>query len=128
MYCGEKTRLREYRKEDAPQALAFINDPHVKRCLNPGIPHLLTLEDEEKWIAEQSAQREIYSFAVETLEEGRYLGGCGVNKVDWKNRVAEIGIFIGGKSGYGTDAQEEGRLRQELFREGQDHDVVAMGI
>jgi len=67
MYIGEKVRLREYRKEDVPQALAYVNDPEVKRLLNPGIPYPLTLSDEEKWVAEQSASSQTYSFAIETL-------------------------------------------------------------
>ena len=96
MYTGEKVRLREYRKEDIPQALAYVNDPEVKRLLNPNIPYPLTLSDEEKWVAEQSASSQAAdSFAIETLADGKYIGGCGINSVNWKNSTAEVGIFIG---------------------------------
>lgn len=48
--------------------------------------------------------------AIETLDEGRYIGGCGINSLDWKNSVATVGIFIGDKNywgkGYGTDAMK----------------------
>ena len=46
MYTGEKVRLREYRKEDIPLALQYINDSEVKRFLAPGIPYPFTLENE----------------------------------------------------------------------------------
>lgn len=107
MYTGEKVRLREYRREDAPKAQAYINEPEIKRLLG-GAPFPLTLWDEEKFIAQQSARSDTYSFAIETIADGHYIGGCGINALDWKNRVAEIGIFIGDKAywnqGYGTDA------------------------
>jgi RimJ/RimL family protein N-acetyltransferase len=108
MYTGEKVRLREYRKEDISLALQFINDSEVKKFLVPGIPYPYTLEDEIKWYEELSANKDHYSFAIETLEEKKYIGGCGIHKVDWKNRVVEVGIFIGDKNywnkRYGTDA------------------------
>lgn len=109
MYTGKKVRLRAYRKEDAPQAQAYLNEPEIKRLLG-GAPFPLTLWDEEKWISQQSARSETYSFAIETLSDNRYIGGCGINQLDWKNRVVELGIFIGDKAywdqGYGTDALE----------------------
>jgi RimJ/RimL family protein N-acetyltransferase len=108
MYTGEKIRLREYRKEDIPKALKFMNDPEIKRFLTPGIPFLYTLEDETKWYDGQSALKDTYNFAIESLDEKNYIGGCGINSLDWKNSVAVVGIYIGEKTfwgkGYGTDA------------------------
>ena len=108
MLTGEKVRLREYRKEDIEQVLRFVNEPAFRRLVNPRIPYPWTLEDEQKWFEKNSAAHDTYSFAIETLAESKYIGGCGVNEVDWKNSVAVAGIFIGdggyrGK-GYGTDA------------------------
>lgn len=107
IYTGATTRLRAYRREDIDAALAYINDPEVKRFLAPGIPYPLTREDEEKFFANNSGLKDTCSFAIETLD-GRYIGGCGVHQVDWKNSVCEVGIFIGDRTlwgqGYGTDA------------------------
>ncbi|OEF98811.1 GNAT family N-acetyltransferase [Vulcanibacillus modesticaldus] len=103
-------RLREYSKDDVKQAQIYINDPEVKRLLHPGIPYLYTFEDEQKWFDSLSATKDTYSFAIETLKDNKYIGGCGVNKIDWKNSVTEVGIFIGDKDywgkGYGTDAMK----------------------
>jgi RimJ/RimL family protein N-acetyltransferase len=104
-----------------------------------------------------------------TLDEEKYIGGCGINDFDWKNSVATVGIFIGAEKyrnkGYGTEAMgilldfifnqvnvnkvmlevfsfnkraissykkngfvEEGRLRENVFRNGEYHDEVLMGL
>jgi RimJ/RimL family protein N-acetyltransferase len=110
MYLGKKTRLREYRKEDIPKVQRYINDPEIRSLLHVGIPYLYTLEDEMKWYEERTALKDTYTFAIETIGDKKYIGGCGVNRVDWKNSVAEVGIFIGDKDflgkGYGTDAMQ----------------------
>lgn len=110
MYTGVKIRLREYRKEDVKQAQEYINDSEVKKLLQPGIPYLYTYEDEQRWFESLSATKDQYSFAIETLEDSKYIGGCGINKIDWKNSIAVVGIFIGDKAywgkGYGTDAMK----------------------
>lgn len=110
MYTGTKTKLREYKKYDVEIVKKYINQPEVKSLLHAGIPYLYTLEDEMKWYEEISALKDTYSFAIETIEDEKYIGGCGINNVDWKNSVAEIGIFIGNKDywgkGYGTDAMQ----------------------
>jgi len=110
MYTGQKVRLREYRKEDVEKALHYMNDSETKRFLSPGIPYLYTLEDERKWFENLSAAKDIYNFAIETLADEKYIGGCGLNSIDWKNSVAAVGIFIGDKEywgkGYGTDVMK----------------------
>ncbi len=169
MYTGEKIKLCEYRKEYVEAAQQYVNDPEVKRLLHPGIPYLYTLEDEQKWFEGISGGKDEYSFAITTLEDGKYIGGCGVNSIDWKNSVAVVGIFIGDKDywgkSYGTDAMKvfikfifeqmninkiklhtfsfnkraiksyekcgfkiEGILRKEVFRDGEYHDDIVMGI
>ncbi|WP_130805560.1 GNAT family N-acetyltransferase [Senegalia massiliensis] len=108
MYKGEKVVLTEYRKEDIKKAKEYVNDAEIKGLLSPGIPYPYTLEDEEKWYQNQSANNDKYNFAIRTLEDNKYIGGCGINSVNWKNSNVIIGIFIGDKDywskGYGTDA------------------------
>lgn len=110
MLIGKQVQLREYRSTDAEKAQNYLNDFEVTRLLTPGIPFPYTLEDEKQWVSSQSAMKDLYNFAIETLEDGRYIGGCGINHLDWKNSIATVGIFIGDKSlwgkGYGTDAMK----------------------
>jgi len=108
MYIGEKIRLREYRKSDIIDAQRYLNDSEIKKYIMSGIPYLYTLTDEEKWFENVSATKDTYNFAIETIEEKLYIGGCGIDNVDWKNSIVVVGIFIGNKEylnkGYGTDA------------------------
>lgn len=115
---GKLVRFRAYRREDIPVVYEYINDPELKRFLMPGIPFPMRLEEEYKWFDSQSAFGDTYNFAVESLKDRSYAGGCGINSVDWKNRYAIIGIFIGkpywGK-GYGTDSIKV--LQRFIFEE-----------
>lgn len=110
MYTGELVRLRDYGKEDLEMAKKFVNTPEVKQYVEPGIPYLYTLANEEKWYEAISANSDTYNFAIEDRKTGKYLGGCGVNEVDWKNSKVVVGIFIGASEyrnkGYGTDAMK----------------------
>jgi RimJ/RimL family protein N-acetyltransferase len=108
MYEGEMIRLREYRREDIPLRLKYINDPDVGGYLTPDVPYPMTLHEELKWFESLTAVSDTYKFAIETLEDNQFIGGCSIIGVDWKNSVTAIGIFIGSKDhrgrGYGTDA------------------------
>ncbi|MDT8719572.1 GNAT family N-acetyltransferase [Clostridium sp. 19966] len=110
MYVGNKVRLREYREDDVKKAWEYINDSETKNLLTPGIPFPLTFNEEKKWFESISSSKDTYNFAIETLSDSKYIGGCGINKIDWKNSVAIVGIFIGDKNywgnGYGTDAMK----------------------
>lgn len=108
MLIGKKVKLRGYKEEDVKLAYEYMNDSEVILNLTTGIPYPMTLEMEKHWFESQKEMKSTYNFAIETLDEGIYIGGCGVNKLDLKNGVAIIGIFLGrddyrGK-GYGTDA------------------------
>lgn len=108
MYEGKLVRLRPYNKEDLPLRMEYINNPEIVSRLTPEVPYPVTLYEEEKWYQSITAESDIYKFAIETLEDGKFIGGCSINHISWKNRVAAIGIFIGDKAyqskGYGTDA------------------------
>lgn len=108
MYSGKLVRLREYRKSDIETVLKFFHDEEVIKNLSPGIPYPYTFEDEEKWFENNSALNDNYNFAIETIASNKYIGGCGINQIDWKNSWVIIGIVIGDKDywskGYGLDA------------------------
>jgi len=119
MYTGKKTRLRAYDQKDLGQVLAFNNDQEIKLLLNNGLPYPSTHGDQETWYKNLSASNDKYRFAIESLATGSYIGGCGINHIDWLNRIATIGIFIGDKTlwgmGMGTDAMHV--LIQFIFQE-----------
>jgi len=108
MFEGKLTRLRVYRKEDLKKVWSYINDENIMKYLRPGIPFPFKFEDEEKWYESFNGLSEkSYTFAIERLKDDEYLGGCGINDIDWKNSFCEIGIFLSDNfcgNGYGTDA------------------------
>lgn len=110
MFIGKKVKLRGLKMEDVEPAYQYMCDPEVLLNISPGIPYPMTLEREKQWFESQIAMKDTYNFAIEDIETGLYIGGCGINKVDWKNRVATVGIYIGDKDfrekGYGTEAMK----------------------
>jgi RimJ/RimL family protein N-acetyltransferase len=108
MYYGNKVKLRAYKKEDIKLAYEYMNDSEIKKLLVNKIPYPMILEEEEKWFDSLLDSKDTYNFAIEDLETGKYIGGCGINNINWLNRIAVIGIYIGDKDcwgkGYGTDA------------------------
>ncbi|KGK85998.1 GNAT family protein [Clostridium sp. HMP27] len=111
MYYGEKVCLRAYKEEDINIATSFVNDKELKKFLVTTIPFPMSLWEEETWIKSQTAnQSGEYNFAIEDVKTNKYIGGCGIQKVNWISRVATVGIMIGDKEywskGYGTDAMK----------------------
>jgi RimJ/RimL family protein N-acetyltransferase len=109
-FSGEVVRLRPYDPADVDAVMELINDEAVKQYLMPGVAMLFTRKDEEAFLGRQSAMNpDTYSFAIERIDDGAYLGGCGFNGVDWKSRHGKVGIFLGDRyagRGYGSEAME----------------------
>jgi RimJ/RimL family protein N-acetyltransferase len=108
MYQGKLVRLRAFERADVEMHWAFMNDYDTVRSMSSGMLYPTSREDEARYLEQQTGYtRGEYQFAMETLS-GQLIGRCGFTRVDWKNRLAEIGIMIGeaefrGK-GYGSDA------------------------
>ncbi|HJM89217.1 MAG TPA: GNAT family protein [Dehalococcoidia bacterium] len=105
---GEQIRLRAVERSDTRRAWEFINDREVVEHL--GIRYPATMKSEEEW-SEKAAAANSYAesqFAIELAESGEYIGNCGLHRVSYEDRSAEVGIVIGAKEqwgkGYGTDA------------------------
>ena len=109
MYQGKLVCLRALEQEDLQYTHRFVNDYETMRGAMSGMLYPSSHEDEARWASTQTSfTRGEYQFAVETLSSGILIGRCGFIHVDWKNRLAEIGILIGEKAfrnqGYGSDA------------------------
>lgn len=110
MLVGEKVFLTPVDRANAETARAWINDPVVNRWLLSGhIP--VSVEGEIDFYASSErrlAEKSGFIFEIRTLDGSRYIGNCGLEKVDLVHRHAEVGIVIGEVSdhnkGFGRDA------------------------
>lgn len=107
MIIGEKVNIRAVERDDLPRYVRWLNDPEVRENLAMFYP--MSLAEEEKWFEDKILKRDENNktFAIET-KDGVHIGGTGLDSINWKDRNAEFGIFIGEKDywnkGYGTDA------------------------
>lgn len=103
MYEGRLVRLRERRPdEEAPVCAKWLNDPDTARRISAG-PMPITPEAERDYILKHTGD----SFAVETLDGGRYIGNCSFFDVNPRARSCQVGWLIGDPAmrgkGYGSD-------------------------
>ena len=109
MILGERIRLRAVEREDLPRFVTWLNDPVVRAGLTIFLP--LSMSDEERWFENMLVSHPAeHPLVIEILQgEDGYLpvGNCGFHNIDWRNRSAEVGVFIGEKQfwnqGYGAE-------------------------
>jgi RimJ/RimL family protein N-acetyltransferase len=109
MIYGERVRLRGMEREDLPHFVDWLNDPEVTKGLALFLP--LSQADEERWfekLADRPPEEKPLAIDVKGGRDWTLAGSSGFHNIEWNNRAAEIGIFIGDKSiwnkGYGTEA------------------------
>lgn len=118
MYEGALVRLRAFEQSDLEVNHAFMNDYETLRGMISGLPLPESMEDERQWLSQQTCySRGEYQFAIESFD-GDLVGRCGVTRLDWKNRLGELGIMIGpGHRGQGFGSEAIQLLCRFCFRE-----------
>ncbi|MDR3575711.1 MAG: GNAT family protein [Anaerolineaceae bacterium] len=111
MIIGKRIRLRGAEREDIPRFVTWLNDPEVYVHLTPR--ETLSRAEEEQWfekMLELPMEEHIRVIEVDTAEGWQAIGNISLMKIDWRERSAEIGIFIGEKhywsQGYGREAMQ----------------------
>jgi len=103
---GTTIYLRPLEREDAKTLLPWINDPEVTDTLLIYRP--VNLKAEEAFIDNAYASEHDLVLGIVRQEGDCLLGVTGLHRMDFKNRHASFGIFIGEKSewnkGFGTEA------------------------
>lgn len=108
MFKGKKVKLRAYKSDEVQRVLDLIEEDGLKETLWVNTIFPISFEGQKKFMENASNPNgELYNFAIESLESGEYIGGCGINSIDRKNSVAVIGLWLGkeyhGKK-YGSDS------------------------
>ncbi len=103
---GKRVVLRPILREDISLILRWINDPEVTQYLKTYLPKMEANENE--WINNLHKETD-HNIMLMIVVEEKPIGIMGFNNIDWKDRIAITGAFIGEKEywgkGYGTDAK-----------------------
>ena len=105
---GKQVVLRPLDKAtDLEFCQRWINDPGVRHFLMNAWP--LSLEQEAKWFDGMINDKSNILLGIVIKESKELIGVMSLNQIDWINRTAITGSWIGDKKhrgqGYGTDAK-----------------------
>ena len=108
MIYGERVRLRHVERDDLHKFVNWLNDPLVIQGISMYLP--ISMDEEDSWyedvLKRPNEERPLCIDAK--YEDGwQLIGNSGFFSIDWRNRSAEFGIFIGDTAywdqGYGTE-------------------------
>jgi len=104
---GEKIILRPLLAKDLVSCLKWLKDPEVNKYLKQNYDNL-TIEQELQWLDFIQKSNNDIVFAIIIENNKKYIGNCGLHKINWLEKNCEFGIVLGEKicwnKGYGSDA------------------------
>lgn len=102
---GKRVVLRAIEREDLPLLHRWSNDAQLQRLLG-GWHFPTSSRDQEAWLQGLDCNSRDQRFAIE-LREGGLVGSANLVSIDWKNRNAFHGMYLGDPaqrgSGLGVD-------------------------
>lgn len=117
MLSADKVRLRPIEERDLATLYLWMQDAALLRSINR--TEETTWSSHIDWYRRLLHDESQILFSVEAVEDGMLVGQCGLKKLDYKNRKAELWIFIGDSAmrgkGYGSEAVKD--LITHAFRE-----------
>lgn len=90
---GGRVTLRPPTKDELPRYTEWFADMEVTRFLGRREPP--TLDQEQDWYKRMAEGRNDVVWAIDFEDE--FVGGTAIHAIDWINRHAVTGIFIGEK-------------------------------
>jgi RimJ/RimL family protein N-acetyltransferase len=90
--------LRPYRKSDADDLYQAVREslPELSVWM-PWAHKDYTIKESRQWLKTHPGSRRQgveYNFAIFDSQDGSYLGGCGLNRIDDENRRANLGYWV----------------------------------
>ncbi len=98
MIQDSNIRLRAIEKEDLARFVGWLNDPEVHQHLEIMLP--LSLAQEELWyqdLLKKPMEEHPLVIEIDTAEGWSPIGNISFMNINWRDRSAEVGIFIGEK-------------------------------
>ncbi|MFS0722867.1 GNAT family N-acetyltransferase [Paenibacillus sp. 1P07SE] len=117
---GARIMLREYRLQDLPYMRAWVNNPVITCGLSDAFLYPHTMHETETFLHRvMEGEGGHRGFIIAHRDSEDYIGQLDLFEIDWKNRMAEMGIVIGDPAdhgrGYGREAI--GVLQQFVYHE-----------
>jgi RimJ/RimL family protein N-acetyltransferase len=107
MIRGTKIDLVAVSEKYLKEYSRWINDPVATDMLGV-LLFPVSMEQERKWVDGAIAEKDFEKTFTILTKDGKPIGNCGFNRIDYVNRYAVLGILIGEidfwDKGYGTDA------------------------
>lgn len=111
MLEGKKVRLRSFELSDLDVIMKYWNNLELRNFVGSADRGPVGKNDEEEWIRntwKERQERKGFTFAIETVEGNRLIGGSGLFRFNWINRSAMFGISIydpqSRNQGYGRES------------------------
>ena len=102
---GDKVYLSPVNSDDYLKYVEWLNNYNIAKGVNQ-IRNILTIEAEKEFLSKKTD--DCYNFSIINKSNDMLLGNISLMKVDFVDRTAELGIFIGEEDnlgkGYGSDA------------------------
>jgi RimJ/RimL family protein N-acetyltransferase len=106
---GQKIKLRPLQSSDLEAIQAAYTDLDLQLITDGDSPPLTDIQVREFWeeiISNPGAN--LRYFAIEALEQRRFVGACSLQQIDLRNRHAELSVWMASiekrGQGYGTEA------------------------
>ena len=96
---GRLVRLRALRPEDAEDIVRNVGDPEVVEFLDNWSWRPYSVADAREFIERHDPSE--MRWAVDRLEDGRFLGVSGLRHLDFRNRNCHWGIWLGPAQNWG---------------------------
>jgi len=97
MIEGERVRLRSFELSDLDEIMRHWNNLELRNLVGSADRGPVGRNDEEEWIKntwKQRQERKAFTLAIETVADGKLIGGIGLFDFDWTSRSAIMGISI----------------------------------
>ncbi|MGV8057811.1 MAG: GNAT family N-acetyltransferase [Smithellaceae bacterium] len=105
MMNNEHICLRPTNLSDAPLRYNWFNDPEFTKLYLGRLTSTpyRQVEEEILFAAHPAISTGLCELAIQTMDTNLYIGNTFLRKIDWQNRSAEYGIFIGNKEQWGKN-------------------------
>lgn len=105
---GNRIYLSPISIEDVETYACWMNDREISKYIHQS-HRLHTIQSEKEWI-ENNEKNGDYNFAIIKKDGDKLLGNCGIMNINYIDRTATLGIFIGElverSNGYGKEVLE----------------------